>query len=471
MRILFADQPVKGTNIDGSYSNLGLLYLAGTIKHTFGNDVQFDYLGPKQTLNEHINSVKKFRPTIYAAGFTSKSTQRAMETFRAVKEALPDVKIITGGPHPTAMPEEVMAEFPFDALGIGEGEQTFAELVRLYLEKSSPDLSSVAGIAYLADGTYVRNPNRPLIANLNDIPFPAWELIDFKEYPGMHLKKQPIESSLLISRGCPFYCAFCSQPIWKLQKPWLRSRSAENICEEIELLYSRGVREIYLSSDEMNFSTNWAIKLCEAIRRLNHKDLYFQCNLRADKVTEEFSKLLASINCWMIHLGIESANDRVLNGIGKSVTVSQIENAAISLSKAGIKVFAFMMLYQAWEENDKLCFETPEEVKKSLNWAWKMFHKKAISYMSWQFCTPMPGARLFRIAEKYNLYHGASKDVWMKFDEHEACMDLPGISMSLMKRQLKRGILMKDWFILRSGGLNMKHIWQRGWENFTALFK
>ena len=471
MRILLADQPVQGTNIDGSYSNLGLLYLAGTIRHDFGRDVQIVYLGPNQTLQEHVNFVKEYNPTIYAAGFTSKSTKRALETFRAVKEVVPQAKFITGGPHPTVMPEEVMREFPFDAIGIGEGERTFSELTRAYLGSSNPDLSTIEGIAWRNDGAVVRNPNRPLIKNLDDIPFPAWDLMDFKDYLGMHLKKQPIESSLLISRGCPFYCSFCSQPIWKLQKPWLRSRSAENICEEIKLLYSRGVREIYLSSDEMNFAHDWAMQLCDAIRKLGFKDLYFQCNLRADKVTEEFAKALASINCWMIHLGIESANDRVLKGIGKSVTVSQIENAAITLSRAGVRVFAFMMLYQAWEENDELCFETPEEVDRSLSWAWSMFRKKAISYMSWQFCTPMPGARLFSIADKYNLYRGASNEVWMKFDEHEACMNLPGVTMSRMKKQLKRGIIMKDWFILRSGGLNFRHIWQRGWENIRALFK
>jgi len=471
MRILIADQPVQGTNIDGSYSNLGLLYLAGTIRHDFGHEVQIDYLGPNQTLQEHVNFVKDYNPTIYAAGFTSKSTKRALETFHAVKEVIPQAKFVTGGPHPTVMPEEVMREFPFDAIGIGEGERTFSELVRAYIGSSHPDLSAIEGIAWRNDGAVVRNPNRPLIKNLDDIPFPAWDLIDFKDYTGMHLKKHPIESSLLISRGCPFYCSFCSQPIWKLQKPWLRSRSAENICEEIKLLYSRGVREIYLSSDEMNFAHDWAMQLCDAIRKLDFKDLYFQCNLRADKVTEEFAKALASINCWMIHLGIESANDRVLKGIGKSVTVSQIENAATTLSRAGVRVFAFMMLYQAWEENDELCFETPEEVDRSLSWAWGMFRKKAISYMSWQFCTPMPGARLFRIADKYDLYNGASNEVWMKFDEHEACMNLPGVPMSRMKKQLKRGIIMKDWFILRSGGLNFQHIWQRGWENIRALFK
>ncbi|MCL2347761.1 MAG: cobalamin-dependent protein, partial [Planctomycetaceae bacterium] len=237
MKILLADQPVKGTNIDGSYSNLGLLYLAGTIRHDFGRDVQIDYLGPNQTLQEHINFVKDYKPAVYAAGFTSKSTKRALETFRAVKEILPQTKLITGGPHPTVMPEEVMREFPFDAISIGEGERTFSELVKAYLGSSQPDLHAMEGIACLADGTFIRNPNRPLIKNLDDIPFPAWDLIDFKDYPGMHLKKQPVESSLLISRGCPFYCTFCSQPIWKLQKPSLRSRTAENVCEEIRLLY------------------------------------------------------------------------------------------------------------------------------------------------------------------------------------------------------------------------------------------
>jgi len=129
-----------------------------------------------------------------------------------------------------------------------------------------------------------------------------------------------------------------------------------------------------------------------------------------------------------------------------------------------------MMLYQAWEEDGQLCFETPEEVENSLAWAWKMFGKKAIRYMSWQYCTPMPGARLFEIASRHQLYRGDSKDVWTRFDEHEACMNLPGIPLSTMKRQLKRGILMKDWFIVRSGGLSLRHVW-RAWENFVALFK
>jgi radical SAM superfamily enzyme YgiQ (UPF0313 family) len=250
----------------------------------------------------------------------------------------------------------------------------------------------------------------------------------------------------------------------------LRARSAENICREIDLLYERGVREIYLSSDELNFNESWAIELCKAIATRKYRDLYFQCNMRADKVSPALVAAMAEMNCWMVHLGIESANDRVLNGIGKKVTVAQVEEAVRLLSGAGIRVFAFMMLYQVWEENGELRFETSEEVDKSLQWAKKMFKARLIHYMSWQFTTPMPGARLFDIAQRHHLYRGEAKKVWESFDEHNACMTLPGISEKTMRWKLRKGILMKDWFMVRSGGISLRHLW-RAWENVRALFR
>jgi magnesium-protoporphyrin IX monomethyl ester (oxidative) cyclase len=471
MKVLLADPPAKGTKIDDSYPNLGALYLAGSLKNCFGErEVTVDYLGPKHDLGSHLAAVQKFSPDVYGISFTSKAAGRSYETIKAVKEARPDAWIVAGGPHPTAMPEDIFHQSPVDVVGLSECEVTFAELVKAIYGRRKPEFESVEGIAFRDNGDIVQTGPRPFIKNIDDIPFPAWEMVDFREYPGMHLKKQPIESSLLVSRGCPFHCAFCSQPIWKAQKPWLRARSVENVCEEIKVLYERGVREIYLSADELNFNQEWAVGVCQGIKDLNLSDLYFQCNMRADKVSRELVEALASINCWLIHLGIESANDRVLEGIGKHVTVAQIENAARLLSRAGIKVFAFMMLYQAWEDDGELQFETTEEVENSLRWARKMFRERSIHYMSWQFCTPMPGARLYEIAKRHNLYRGDPRDVWASFDEHNACMNLPGIPPRTMSWKLKKGILVKDWFMLRSGGISTRHVW-RAWENFLALCK
>jgi len=470
MKILLADPPVRGTRIDDSYPSLGLLYLAGSLKTAFESDVNVIYLGPKHDLRSHIDFVKGFQPDVYGISFTSKAPTLSYRTLRAVRDACPRAKLIAGGCHPTALPQDVFRQSPVDILGIGEGENTFTELIRAIAGQRLPDLESIHGIAFRRDGQIVQTAPRPFVEDLDTIPFPAWELVDFHKYSGMHLKKQPIESSLLISRGCPFHCAFCSQPVWKSQKPWLRARSVENICREIDVLYDRGVREIYLSSDELNFHEKWAIELCQAIAALQHTDLYFQCNMRADKISPALVDALVGMNCWMVHLGVESANDRVLQGIGKKVTIAQIEEAARLLSRAGIKVFAFAMLYQAWEENDELCFETTNEVENTLQWMKRMFRNRFIHYMSWQFCTPLPGARLYDIAKKYNLYHGDPEEVWENFDEHNACLNLPGISARTMRWKLKKGILMKDWFMVRSGNVNLRHVW-RAWENITALFK
>ena len=149
--------------------------------------------------------------------------------------------------------------------------------------------------------------------------------------------------------------------------------------------------------------------------------------------------------------GYGERNDCALAGIGKKVTVEQIENAAQLLSHAGVKVFAFMMLYQAWEEDGKLCWETSREVDNSLRFMRRLFRERFIHYMSWQFCTPMPGAPLYAIAKKYNLYKGDEKKVWETYDEHVACMRLPGISARTMQWKIKKGILLKDWFILALG--------------------
>ena len=471
MKVLLADPPAKEKAYDASYANLGILYVAGYLKKAVDcKEVQIEYLGPKHNLNTHLKYVKEYKPKVYGISFTSKTARLAYDTIKAVKQLFPETWIVTGGAHATALSRDVMSESLADICVVGEGEVTFSEIIKSIQESNSPDLGGIDGILYRRDDKVLQTKSRAFIQDLDKIPFPAWELVDFREYPGMHLKIQPIESSLLVSRGCPYNCTFCSNPIWKSAKPWLRHRSVGNICEEIELLYNRGVREIYMSSDEINFDEDWAVELCQAIIRLNHRDLYFQCNMRADKVSERLASLLSEMNCWLVHLGIESANDRVLKGIGKHIVVEQIENATSILNRARVKVFAFMMLYQVWEEDEKLCYETTEEVETSIRFMKKLFKKRFIQYMSWQICTPMPGSRLYDIVKRHNLFRGDARKVWESFDEHEVAINIPNISEKIMRRKIKKGIILKDWFMVRSGSINLRHMWRVG-ENIKALIR
>ena len=469
MRVVLADPPALTRSYDASYPNLGLLYLAGFLKENMTEgSPQIEYLGPKHTLKSHLDYLKRVQPEVYGISFTSKTAQLAYETIRSVKDVLPRTWVVCGGPHPTAEPLEVFDQSPVDICVVGEGELTFFGVVQSLCRNDVPDFSGVDGIVYRQNGALIRNKPRAFINHLDDIPYPAWDLVDFKDFPGMHLKKQPVESSLLISRGCPYNCAFCSNPVWKSSKPWLRHRSVENICGEIELLYARGVREIYLSSDELNFNEKWAMGLCRSIIDLNHRDLYFQCNMRADNVSDDLAQLLARMNCWIVHLGMESGNDRVLEGLGKRVTVEQIVNAARTFSKRGIKVFAFMMLFNVWEEGGELCCETSQEVENSIALMKSLFRERAIHYMSWQFATPMPGSRLYDIAKRHGLFNGDPQEVMAHFDEHRVAMKIPGVSETSMKWKIKKGIILKDWFMLRSGAISLRHMW-RVWENLKAL--
>ena len=467
MRVVVAEAPALEKRYDNSYPSLGVLYIISYLRHAIPG-IEVKYLESNCNLKQHIDYLRNFRPSIYGISVTSKTLRLAAATIAAVREQFPDTVVVCGGPHPTALPQQTLQITNADIVVKGEGEETFVEIVKALENRT--DLADVPGITFKAKERIFDNPNRPLIKNLDEIPFPAWDLVDHKKYPGMHLKMQPVESSLVISRGCPYNCTFCSNPVWKLCKPWLRYRSHDNIIEEIKYLYSRGVREIYLSSDEVNFNLQWANGLLDRIIALELDDLYFQCNLRADRVNEEFAEKLAKAQFWLIHLGMESGNNRVLRGLQKKITVEQIENATDLLSARGTKIFGFMMLYNAWEEDGKLRFETSAEVDNSIELCRNLLKNKKVHYMSWQFCTPLPGSKLYDIAKRHNLMVADDLKVWEQFDEHYVAMKLPGITHKEMLGKIKKGILIKDWYMLKSGRINLRHLW-RAKENILALLR
>lgn len=467
MRVVVADPPALEKRYDNSYPNIGALYVISYVRNAIPG-IEVKYLESNCNLKQHIDYLRNFKPSIYGISFTSKTLRLAADTIAAVKEQFPDTVVVCGGPHATALPQQTLQITGANIVVKGEGEETFAQIVKTLMNKQ--DLANVPGITFKVNGQIFDNLNRPLIRNIDDIPFPAWDLVDHKKYPGMHLKMQPVESSLVVSRGCPYNCTFCSNPVWKLCKPWLRFRSQDNIIEEIKYLYSRGVRGIYFSSDEMNFNLEWVIGLLDKIIALKLNDLYFQCNLRVDRVNEELAERLSRAQFWLLHLGMESGNDRVLKGLRKKITVEQIENVTDLLSAKGTKIFGFMMLYNVWEEDGELCFETSSEVDNSIKLCRNLLKNKKVHYMSWQFCTPLPGARLYDIAKRHNLMVADDVKVWEQFDEHYVAMKLPGITHKEMPRKIKKGILIKDWYMLLSGRISLRHLW-RAKENIVALLR
>jgi anaerobic magnesium-protoporphyrin IX monomethyl ester cyclase len=428
LKVVFADPPFgrecKGEAVTES-PNLGILYIIGYAKPRFPN-VEFTYLEPFLSLEEHLQKVKEIKPDVYAISFTTPRRELSFETITKVKELGLPMLMVTGGPHPTIDPQDVLKNTPIEVCIIGEGEETTTELIRKVQAKEP--INDI-------EGTINKQKNNGVRPLLKDIDFfPAWELIDFENYDVAVSKKKRMAYMLPI-RGCPNYCTYCSNPVWKLEKPWIRQRSPKNIAEEVNYLYNRGIREIYLRSDTFNVDIKWCLEVCSEIEKLHLKGMTFQCNLRADKLNDELTKKLSDIHVWLVHIGLESANDRVLKGIGKNATQADNIRTLEMLKKYRIKVYGFLMLYNAWETNGKLEFETPEEVNNTLEFAKNCLRDNLIEYISWSITNPIIGSKLYNIAKKFDI---AAYNVKIG-----NCMRLPGISEQQMVEHVKQGMILQ----------------------------
>ncbi len=451
--IMLADPPAKTDDYDKAYPNLGILQLVSYLReHTPLTDDDIIFVDQFHSVEDHIQFVEQNRPRLYGLSFSFLIQRVAYDTIKELKRRFPDMLIIAGGPHPTAVPEEVLEKTPADLVCIGEGELTLTDVVN-EMARGGSDFTKIPGLLIRTPKGPLRTANPRAIESLDDLPFMAWERIDFSKFVGQHYHRSKTQSCIIISRGCPHKCTFCSLPVWRAARPFVRLRSPASIAREVDWLYRLGVREIKIVSDEINVTLPWAKEVCRAIGDLGHHDLFFQSNLRADKIDDELAHLFKRMNMWLVHLGVESANDRVLAGIEKKITVEQTERCLTLLKKHKIRVLLFMMALQLWEQDGELKCETPAEIRHSLWWAWKQFLRRRISYMTWSIATPMPGAPLQEIVDRHGLSSAEQVlDSWNRNKDYLG-IDLTslGISEKTKMRLLRAGILSKGVFALASG--------------------
>jgi len=377
------------------------LYLAAVIRRQFPG-FTIHYLDALYSSEEHLRCVEAINPTIYALSFASPYAAAATRLINDIKQICPTALAVCGGAHPTAAPRDVLVSSDADICCIGEGEETLLEIINSLL--NGEPLGSIAGIAYRTQNQAVQiNVRRPYISDLSDLPLTAWDLIAPGRYSGCRKSKGKLSMAMVASRGCLYNCTFCSNPVWRLQRPWFRTRPPADVAAEVEMLYQMGIREIYIRSDEMNADVEWAISVFDALFHLGHQDLYFQCNLRASPVPPELVASMARAGCWLCHIGIESSSPRVLKGIKKHITLPEIESALGLLKLHGIKTYGFFMCYQAWEDKGEPCYESTKEVLQTLRYAASLRLRGLLNYMSWSLATPYPGSELFQISLKHNL--------------------------------------------------------------------
>jgi radical SAM superfamily enzyme YgiQ (UPF0313 family) len=311
MRVLLVN-PATAQNRNrgefGAFPN-GVLYMAAVLEKA-GHQVA--------VLDSNVDDrqpadFSAFQPDI--VGFsvlTGPNIDDAIEQSLEFKRLFPDVKVVWGNVHASMLPQQTLAEPYIDFVVVGAGEYTLLELAD-HLEKGDDDLAAIPGLAYKQDGEIIVNEPRPFLADLDELPDPAWHLVDVRKY---------WDISLSTSRGCPFRCTFCyNKAFHQGQRGELSAERAVGQIEELQKRY--GARKIKFYEDNFTANRKRLRRFCRLIidRKIKIK---WDCETRAG-LDEEDIFLMARAGCITTGLGVESASPRILEFLHKGTTIEQIE--------------------------------------------------------------------------------------------------------------------------------------------------
>ena len=235
------------------------------------------------------------------------------------------------------------------AVIVGEGEVTLDEIVKAL--KNRDLVANVAGVAYLRNGTLTRTAPRPSLRALDDLPRPAWDLIDVDRYRGVWRARHGYHAmNVATTRGCPFHCNWCAKPIYGQR---YAVRSAADVVDEIAWLRrDYAPDQLSIVDDVFGLQPGWVGTFSALIEERNAR-IPFRCLMRADQIDADIVRALAAAGCRMVWMGAESGSQRVLDAMEKGVRVEQIRQAARQLRDAGIHVGMFLQFGypgEVWED-------------------------------------------------------------------------------------------------------------------------
>jgi magnesium-protoporphyrin IX monomethyl ester (oxidative) cyclase len=398
------------------YPHLGLCYLSAYLKKHLPGRLEINYIGFHALEFGILRRIIGNRPDV--VGFTSDTANINLifEIARRIKRVR-DVPLLLGGPHITSLSQGLSSHIDIGI--IGEGEETFLELIKIFLENKRFDadlLYNVNGICFHRDSQVCVTAPRQEIKDIDSLPYPDRAILKLGNRLNLPYLFYPAEkergTSLITSRGCPYNCVFCQTRLrWKT----VRYNSAQYIAGEIESLrkiYPR-LNIIGIVDDLFLTSKPRLEEFVELIKKKGlEKGIAFNINAKAEIISEDILKLLRMINVVEIGLGFESASERVL-GFLKNNTVTVKDNqAACSLAnKFGIKV------------NGQFIFGTPGETRQDMEATIDFIKRNRFSHINVSVATPLPGTRLWQVAKELGAVKDGEETNWNNFS---LAYDTPG---------------------------------------------
>lgn len=344
--------------------------------------------------------IEDFQPDILGFTVNTGSVGAVLNISRNAKKINPDIKVIMGGAHPTAQPESTLKNPEVDYIVMREGEQTIVEMVKNF---DSQSFAEVLGMGYKDEGNIKINPARPLIDNLDELPFPARHLIVNKEtFP------PDAFGGIFSSRGCPFSCIYCSS--YTLWGKKVRYRSVENVIEEIKQVKKEfKTKHYFFVDDTFSLKIDRAMQLCDRMVEEN-LEVEWHCQTRVDCVNEELVKKMKAAGCNCILIGVETGDPESMKKIKKAISLDKVRAAAEIFKKCGMPFNTYFMVGFPWE--------TIDQINNTLSFMKEIDPTDA----SYAVVTPQPGTELYDIVKKEGLLESEDRIDWSTF--HHQSMDM-----------------------------------------------
>jgi anaerobic magnesium-protoporphyrin IX monomethyl ester cyclase len=335
---------------------LGLLYVAGmlnksghrtdlfhlshwTLEKRYG--VHFRYR------KELLRRIRSFKPDVIGFSVCTTEYPLSLGLARLIKKHF-DIPIVFGGFHPTVNPEETLREECVDVVCRGEGEEAMLELVTRI--ESGKDFTDVKNMWVKKDGNIYANTVRPLVQDLDSLPYPARELIPARYLVGK-------TASFIAGRGCPYACTYCTNSYMRNLyggQRYVRFRKSEAIISEIKHVVAQfKIRRIIFADDTFTLNRDRTMKFLTMYER--EIGLPFQCNSRVDTADREVLQALKNANCDLICFGIESGNAFIRKNVLRRVmTNGQIARTFALAHSVGLRTSSFNMVGIPYETESNI---------------------------------------------------------------------------------------------------------------------
>jgi radical SAM superfamily enzyme YgiQ (UPF0313 family) len=371
------------------------------------------------TIGDVERELRSFNPDVVGITSVTSSIYEAYKVAETAKRIREDCIVILGGPHASFMPRQSMEECKYiDVIVRGEGEETARELIE-NIEKGS-SLNEVRGITFRRGNEVIETEPRPFIKNIDDIPFPSRDLLPMHLYKFNGVKY----TTMLTSRGCPFKCSFCSSS--RLFGGYWRGRSPENVLEEMKIIYEEyGIRNIEFIDDTFTLNQERAEKICDGIVEQGW-DISWGASSRVDTLSKKLAEKMKKAGCWIIYLGIESGSQKILDAIGKRITLEQVRKAVKILKDSGIQVLGSFII--------GFLQDTKETIKETIKFAKSL----NLDYAQFSILTPYPGTPIFDYAKRNNML--LTED-WSKYTAIEPIVKIGEVSEKEIKALLRKAYI------------------------------